>query len=472
MLRHFGRDCGCLQALRQALTNPDAGRGPSDRRRHADVTVTCQSRYSGVVTKDRGFGGATETLAHDMRPAPLGVVLRVTNVEEPPEPFRLEVGRCIVGSAATADLVVNASTVSRQHLELGLIPEGVEVRDLGSRNGTFYKGQRIEKMVVRLGATLKLGTASLAIEPDNCALDDLSYDANEYRGIVAGSAAMKSLFAKLRKLEGSLASVLIEGESGVGKELIAQALHHGSVVQNEPMVVINCGAMPGELVASALFGHRKGAFTGAVDDRVGAFQAADGGTLFLDEVGEMPLDVQPMLLRALEAQEITPVGDQQTVKVEVRVVSATNRTLQDEVAAGRFREDLYYRLAVIKLLVPPLAERRQDVPLLAERFAQTLDVVLPDSVLEQLGSRPWPGNVRELKNAVQVFAALGALPEIRRSPAKSYAELKDGLIDAFTKSYLERLMAHTQGNQTAAARVAGLDRSYLGRLLQKHGLGK
>jgi len=279
---------------------------------------------------------------------------------------------------------------------------------------------------------------------------------------------------------------LIEGESGVGKELIAQALHHGSVVQNEPMVVINCGAMPGELVASALFGHRKGAFTGAVDDRVGAFQAADGGTLFLDEVGEMPLDVQPMLLRALEAQEITPVGDQQTVKVEVRVVSATNRTLQDEVAAGRFREDLYYRLAVIKLLVPPLAERRQDVPLLAERFAQTLDVVLPDSVLEQLGSRPWPGNVRELKNAVQVFAALGALPEIRRSPAatmnlafddlidlaKSYAELKDGLIDAFTKSYLERLMAHTQGNQTAAARVAGLDRSYLGRLLQKHGLGK
>ena len=362
------------------------------------------------MAKDRGFEVATATLARDAPPAPLGAVLRVSGVEDPPPPFKLEIGRCTVGSSPSADVVVQAPTVSRRHLELALVPQGVAVADLGSRNGTFYMSQRVEKMVVALGTQLKLGEATLTIEPDGESLEHLDYPNDEYRGMTATSAVMKRLFAKLRKLEGSLATVLVEGESGVGKELIANALHRGSVVSGGPMVVLNCGAMPAELVASALFGHRRGAFTGAIEDRAGAFEAADGGTLFLDEVGEMPIDVQPMLLRALEARQITPVGGTAMRSVNVRVVAATNRQLEDEVAEGRFREDLYYRLAVIKLVVPPLRERREDIPLLARRFADELELdELPGEVLAPLCERPWPGNVRELRNAVQVYAALGAL---------------------------------------------------------------
>ena len=439
-----------------------------------------------MSAKDRGFEVATATLARDAPPAPLGAVLRVSGVEDPPPPFRLAIGRCTVGSSPNADVVVRAPTVSRRHLELALVPQGVAVADLGSRNGTFYMGQRVEKMVVALGTQLELGAATLSIEPDGESLEHLDYPNNEYRGMTATSAVMKRLFAKLRKLEGSLATVLIEGESGVGKELIANALHRGSVVSGGPMVVLNCGAMPGELVASALFGHKRGAFTGAVEDRAGAFQAADGGTLFLDEIGEMPLDVQPMLLRALEARQITPVGGTGLQSVDVRVVAATNRDLESEVGEGRFREDLYYRLAVIKLAVPPLRERREDIPLLARRFADDLGVdELTGEVLTALCDRPWPGNVRELRNAVQVYGALGALPETKRSrPAtlhlalddmvdleRPYGELKEALVDQFTRRYLERLLAHTGGNQTAAARIAGLDRTYLGRLVQKHGIG-
>jgi transcriptional regulator with GAF, ATPase, and Fis domain len=439
-----------------------------------------------MTAKDRGFEVATATLARDAPPAPLGAVLHVTDVASPPAPFKLEIGRCTVGSSPNADLVIAAPTVSRRHLELALVPQGVAVADLGSRNGTYYMGQLVEKMVVALGTQLKLGTATLSIEPDGDSLEQLRYPNNEYRGMTAASPGMKRLFAKLRKLEGSLATVLVEGESGVGKELIANALHHGSVVRDGPMIVINCGAMPGDLVGSALFGHKRGAFTGAVEDRAGAFEAADGGTLFLDEIGEMPLDVQPMLLRALEARQITPVGGTGMQTVNVRVVAATNRNLEEEVAEGRFREDLYYRLAVIKLAVPPLRERREDVPLLARRFADDLGLeALPGEVEASLCERPWPGNVRELRNAIQVYAALGALPETKRSrPAtlhlalddivdldRPYADLKEELVDHFTRRYLERLLAHTNGNQTAAARIAGLDRTYIGRLVQKHGLG-
>ncbi len=431
---------------------------------------------------------ATATLAHKALPVPLGVVLRVGDVDAPPPPYRLEMGRCTVGSSATADLVVAAPTVSRRHLELALVPEGVAVTDLGSRNGTFYMGQRVHKMVVALGATLKLGSATLKIEPDGAALEsDPGYTANAYRGISAESAAMKRLFAKLRKLEGSLATVLVQGESGVGKELVAHALHQGSVVRDGPLVVLNCGAFPGELVGSELFGHKKGAFTGAVEDRDGAFVSADGGTLFLDEIGEMPLEVQPMMLRALEAREVRPIGGREVKKVQVRVVAATNRDLELEVEQGRFREDLYYRLAVIKLTVPSLDERKTDVPLLANRFAEELEVgELPDHVIDQLVARAWPGNVRELRNAIQVYAALGALPETGRSRSatlalalddmvdvsKPYGTLKEELLEKFTRTYLARLLAHTGGNQSAAARLAGLDRSYLGRLIQKHGLGR
>lgn len=434
------------------------------------------------------FDQATATMARDTPAVPLAVVVRVTGVEPAPDPYRLEIGRCTVGSGATADLVIPASTVSRNHVELSVVPEGVLVRDLGSRNGTFYLGQRIEKMVLGLGGQLNVGQATLSIEADkNSLLDQLRYDGDSYRGIVGVSTQMKRLFAMLTRLEGSLATVLVEGESGVGKEVVAQALHQGSPVSGGPNVVVNCGAISHELVASELFGHVRGSFTGAVDDRIGAFAAAHQGTLFLDEVGELPLDVQPMLLRALESREVRPVGSRNNVPVQVRVVAATNRDLQAEVREGRFREDLYYRLAVVNLQIPPLRERIEDVEPLIQVFAQQYELDdLPAHIVEQLKARQWPGNARELRNAIQVFAALGALPEVSRSKkatldlalgeavdlSVNYATQKERILDEFTLHYLRELLAHTKGNQTLAAEIAGLDRSYLGRLLVKHGLKK
>jgi transcriptional regulator with GAF, ATPase, and Fis domain len=281
--------------------------------------------------------------------------------------------------------------------------------------------------------------------------------------------------------------VLVEGESGVGKELVARALHDGSPAARGPLVVVNCGAIPRELVASELFGHTRGAFTGAVDTRRGAFECADGGTLFLDEIGELPLDVQPVLLRALETGDVRPVGADRGRRVRVRVIAATNRDLEEETRAGRFREDLYYRLAVVKIPVLPLRERREDIEPLARAFADGVGLEeIPADVLERLKARDWPGNARELRNAVQAYAALGALPEAAFGGGCSldaalaavvdgtrpYAEQKEEMNDRFTRAYLRALMEHARGNQTAAARVAGLDRSYLGKLLARHGLAK
>jgi transcriptional regulator with GAF, ATPase, and Fis domain len=427
---------------------------------------------------------ATATLARGAPPPPIGAVLRVSGVTHPPAPYLLEVGRCTVGSAEGCDIVVEEPTVSRRHVELSLVPEGIAVRDLGSRNGTYYLGQRVEKMTLTLGARLQVGSATLSIEADPRALDEaLLHPGDEYAGMVGRSTAMRRIFGVIERLRGSLATVLVEGESGVGKELIARALHETSTVASGPLVALNCGALPNDLVASELFGHRRGAFTGAVDTRKGAFESADAGTLFLDEVGELPLDVQPTLLRAVETGEVRPIGDDAARRVRVRFVVATNRDLEGEVAQGRFREDLYWRLAVVKLRVPPLRERPEDVEPLAHRFAAALGAgELSDAVVAALRARSWPGNARELRNAVQAYAALGVLPEPTRSKSgtldlalreavdlgRPYAALKEKLVDEFTRVYLDELLDHTRGNQSAAARIADLDRTYLGRLVQKH----
>jgi len=385
-------------------------------------------------------------------------------------------------------VVVQDTAVSRRHVELDLRAEGVAVRDLGSRNGTFYLGQRVEKMMVSLGSQLTVGRTTLAIDADTDALEEsLNADLTEYGGILGETVPMRRLFALLGRLEGSLVPVLLEGESGVGKELFARALHDHSQVSSGAFVAVNCGAISQELVASELFGHKKGAFTGAHEQRKGAFESADGGTLFLDEIGELPLDVQPSLLRAVETGEIRAVGADAERRVRVRIVAATNRDLPSEVASGRFREDLFYRLAVVKLVVPPLRERSADIPLLARRFAaQTNLPELPDHVVEQLRARHWPGNVRELKNAIQGYAALGILTDVTSSRTgadrldvalsefsdtrRTYADQKDTLVDRFTEIYLRQLMADAKGNQSEAARMADLDRAYLRKLLAKYGL--
>jgi transcriptional regulator with GAF, ATPase, and Fis domain len=430
---------------------------------------------------------STATLVREVAARPLGAILRVMDARAKPSTFRLGSGRCVIGAGADADVIVEESTVSRQHASFELVPEGVRVTDLGSRNGTFYLGQRVEKISLSLGARVKLGAASIAIDADSESLRGSAvYAGDEYRGIVGSSLEMRKLFTILARLEGSLVTVLVMGESGVGKELVAHALHEGSSVSSGPLVVVNCGAIPHDLVASELFGHRRGAFTGAVESRKGAFENADGGTLFLDEIGELPLDLQPVLLRALETGEVRPVGGEPR-HVRVRVVAATNRDLAEEVKAGRFREDLFYRLAVVRMLVAPLRDRVEDVEPLARRFASSIGAPsLPDDVVEQLKSRGYPGNVRELRNIVQAWAALGTLPEPERmrggelerlladlvDVSRVYGDQKEHVTDVFTRVYLHALLAHTKGNQTQAARLAGLDRSYLGRLLVKYGLSK
>jgi transcriptional regulator with GAF, ATPase, and Fis domain len=346
-------------------------------------------------------------------------------------------------------------------------------------------------MTLALGSRFRVGSAEIWIEADEESFAETSADATEateYQAIVGASSAMRQLFARLKRLEGSLVNVLVQGESGVGKELVAGAIHRGSLLSAAPFVVVNCGALAKELVASELFGHKRGAFTGAHEARRGAFERADGGTLFLDEVGELPLDVQPMLLRALESGEVQAVGDDSLKRVKVRVLAATNRSLADEVRAGRFREDLFYRLAVVTLSIPPLRERASDIPLLARRIARAEGVhELPSELLTDLASRPFAGNVRELKNAVLAFLALGDLPDpglgfrgdelesaLRKvvDVSRPYSEQKDEIAARFTRVYLEALLRRVGGNQTEAAKLAGLDRGYLGRLVTKHGLGK
>jgi DNA-binding NtrC family response regulator len=421
---------------------------------------------------------------------PLPVILR-PGVPSNPSELRLEGGSCIVGSGSKASLIIDSPTVSRAHAELTLVPEGVLVKDLGSRNGTFYLGQRIGTAVLAPGTRIMLGQAPLAIELDTEHMVDRGspLPATSFRGMVGSSSAMLKLFRMISRLDGSLVPCLVQGESGVGKELVARAIHEGSRVSSGPFLPLSCGAIPRDLVASTLFGHRRGAFTGAVEARRGSFAAADGGTLFLDEIGELPLDVQPTLLRVLETGEVASVGEDAPRKVRVRIVAATHRDLASWVKEGKFREDLYYRLAVVTLAVPPLRERRDDIAGLARLFARQEGVSdLDDELIEALVQRPFPGNVRELRNAVLTYTALGTLgsassanqsaaAEVEADTVASfspsldvpYLEQRDALVDAFTRKYVTVLLERTRGNQTEAARIAGLDRTYFGRLLAKLG---
>jgi DNA-binding NtrC family response regulator len=393
----------------------------------------------------------------------------------------LDQGSCVVGAGEDADLIVDDETVSRRHVELKLVPEGVEVIDLGSRNGTFYLGQRVQHIILGPGSKIRLGRVELGLETDGGALAAQLSRTNHYGSLRGGSEPMRHLYGLMERLSGSLVPILIEGETGTGKELIAKTLHDQSMVKQGPFVAINCGALDQALVRSELFGHVRGAFTGAVETRVGAFEAATNGTLFLDEIGELPLDIQPLLLRVLETRLVQRVGDSTPRKVNVRVVCATHRSLEDLVREGRFRQDLYYRLVVVRLLVPPLRQRPSDIPDLVRSFCDELQLPpLPEEVTAQFATRAWPGNVRELKNAVLAYSALGTLTTavpgdagldaaLRAAVDLSlpYAEQKDRLIDRFLRIYLDVLLNQTEQNQSEAARLSGIDRSHLNKLIRK-----
>ncbi len=439
------------------------------------------------MTKRNERGVPTATLLRQhVSNRPLAAIVKVSRAKAKPPILQLKEGVCTVGSSPSCDLVIAEQTVSRKHATLEICPGGVIVTDLGSRNGTFHLGNRIEKMTLALGSSIQLGGATLTFAADTDALNGLVLAEESFRGMYGISFAMRRVFAMLARLEGSLVPVLVLGESGVGKELIAKAIHEGSRPAEAPFVAVNCAAIPRDLIASELFGHKRGAFTGAVESRKGAFEAAHGGTLFLDEIGEMPLSMQPVLLRALETGDIHPVGEDRPRRVQVRLVAATNRDLAEEVRAGNFREDLYFRLAVVKVEVPPLRDRPEDIEVLAQAFARRAGAVeLPPEVLATLKGHVWPGNVRELQNAVLAYLAIGELPETTPNRSlldsaladlvdlsRPYAEQKEEIAERFTKVYLQALLLESNFNQSVAARAAGLDRTHLGRMLQKHGLSR
>ena len=397
----------------------------------------------------------------------------------------------VVGADPSADVALADPAVSRRHCTIVPAGDGFEVADLGSKNGTFLDGVRLTSATVPVGAVLRVGTTLLQLMPDEIAIDIPPSDSSSFGDLYGDSQAMRQVFAILERASASSASILFIGESGTGKELAARAVHQHSARSGGPFVVFDCGASTESLIESDLFGHRKGAFTGAVSDRAGAFAQAHGGTLFLDEIGDLPLALQPKLLRLLEAGEVTPLGAQKSERFDVRVVAATHRNLWDEVGRGAFRGDLYYRLAVVEVHLPPLRQRPGDIPELVRRFLAAHESAdpapAPSANLERLAAYHWPGNVRELRNVIARAVALSApatrfekMPVLLRTSAaapagraqadRPFHEAKDELVGRFEREYLEDLMRRSGGRMTEAARRAGLERKYLYRLLERVGI--
>jgi transcriptional regulator with GAF, ATPase, and Fis domain len=411
---------------------------------------------------------------------------------------RAKVGeRLRIGKSSDNDLVLPDDTVSRHHCEVVRTPRGLVVRDLGSTNHTRIGRSRVTEATLEPGATLTVGDVELILRADVRRAAVLPSDSIHFGDVVGPSLPMRSIFGVLERIAPSDATVLLEGETGTGKDLIARGIHAESPRRALPFVVVDCGAVSYSLIESELFGHERGAFTGAVSSRAGAFETAGRGTLFLDEVGELPLDVQPKLLRVLESGEFRRVGGNRPQKSEARIVAATKRNLRDEVERGKFREDLYFRLAVVPITVPPLRLRREDVPALVDHFLdlakkrdpRVADVSLSPETRAALAAHDWPGNVRELRNvldrALYVAAASGerdlrlidlpvavgasrAVPAF--DPAKSYREIRASFEADFEHGYVSWLLGRHEGNISAAAREAKMDRKYLYDLARKHGL--
>jgi len=357
----------------------------------------------------------------------------------------------------------------------GTIPDAVSATQRGVF-GFLTKPFDSQELLQKVAASLKL-SGSVAAGGD-------AADGDWREGILTRSPKMEDLLRQARLVAESDASVLIYGESGTGKELLARAIHRASRRRERPFVAVNCGAIPGDLLESELFGHARGAFTGAVQAHKGLFQAADGGTLLLDEIGDMPLPLQVKLLRVLQEGEVRPVGATQSVPVDVRVISATHRDLDAHRAEGRFREDLYYRLNVVSLHLPPLSERREDIPLLsahllrklAERYRKPVPALAPDA-MALLVAAPWPGNVRQLLNLLEQAVALTPTTVIPATlVANALKEDAAALVPfeearkTFERDYLARLLKITGGNVTQAAQLAKRNRTEFYKLLQRHRL--
>jgi transcriptional regulator with PAS, ATPase and Fis domain len=400
-----------------------------------------------------------------------------------------------IGSSRHSDLQIEDTTVSRRHCEIRVSPDGCTIRDLGSTNGTMVRGVRVTEAFLTQGTEFQLGNTRLVFCPMQETMEYAVSRSESFGALQGTSVPMRRVFHLAETYAPTDATVLIEGETGTGKEVLAEAIHKRSRRASKPFVVIDCASLAKELVESELFGHTKGAFTGASIDRAGAFEFANGGTVFLDEIGDLAPELQPKLLRVLEKREVRRVGSNHMTPVDVRILCATNHELQNQVNNGRFREDLYYRLSVVHIEMPPLRRRKEDIPVLVRRFLRDFrgekaeqDIKDLATAIRGLEQHDWPGNVRELRNLVELaccsgrdslelsaFFSLGRVKTARQEPEapvfsadEPFKTVKNRLVSDFEKRYIEAILARHGGNISRAAQQAGIERAYLQRLIKKY----
>jgi transcriptional regulator with GAF, ATPase, and Fis domain len=421
------------------------------------------------------------------------------------------------GRSIINDIVLADKAVSGTHFEIRVDDDGYRLVDLGSTNGTFVDDLRVKDVYLAQGTVFRAGHTELQFQPLQEVVEIPLSSKDRFGCVLGSSVKMREIFATLEKVAPTDLTAMITGETGTGKELVARSLHDMSKRTSKPFIVLDCGAIPKDLIESTLFGHEKGAFTGAISQNKGCFEQANGGTIFLDEIGELDIGLQPKLLRVLENRELKRVGGDRTIKVDVRVLAATNRDCRQMVNNGTFREDLYFRLSVITINNPPLRERKEDIPQLVHHFLadvaarRNMSLNIAVDAMTALVGYDWPGNVRELRNVIERTASLCDSPTITRPdlslgqmsgggfsvaspnpiggsspgvaapadwaldpnlllPGVSFKEAKQKVLDLFESKYLAALLERNKGNVTRSAHEAGLTRYHLRELLKRHGL--
>ncbi len=445
-------------------------------------------------TVEVNVGAITETIQVEK--------CKLVVVDGPSTGLELIVAKNIVriGANEKNDLLLQDNTVSRFHCEIRHIGDDYLLVDHDSTNGTYVGNLRVREAFLYPNCEMLVGNSLIRFVPLVEEIPVYPIKRSHYGSLIGGSPRMRDIYGLVDKVAPSELSVVVQGETGTGKELVARALHEHSRRSRRPLVIFDCSAFPENLLESELFGHEKGAFSGAIKTHRGVFERAEGGTIFFDEVGEMSLAVQPKFLRALENGEIRRVGGERTIRVDCRVLAATNRDLETMVEEGTFRQDLYYRLAKVRLTMPALRERTEDIRMLVEHFLGLLRERQPTlqprgfsvDAIEAMQDYDWPGNVRELRNVVERSAtfcedeliALGDLPADmqarlgrppRRSPLVAEVELGTGLKEAkermvalFERDYLLSLLEQHNMNISRVAREAGIDRRHVYRLMRKY----
>jgi DNA-binding NtrC family response regulator len=458
---------------------------------------------------DGGFADATTVAVPNLNLRDVPSASYVFTIIEGPDPGlqlkldAMQPSRVLIGTSEACELRLSDRHASRRHAAVEIAGRHVRLTDLDSTNGTFVDGVMIGEAFLRGGEVVRMGASALRVDQGPALAGAALPDNTKFGKVLGASVVMRRLYPLCERLAASDVPVVIEGETGTGKEHLAEALHGASSRRDGPFVVFDCTAAAPNLVESELFGHERGAFTGSVAMRKGVFERAHGGTLLIDEIGDLPLELQPKLLRAIERAEVTRVGGQHPLQVDVRILAATRRNLDRETQHGRFRDDLFHRIAVTRIELPPLRRRDGDVSILAKFFCEQAGAspqVLPAALLARWESFDWPGNVRELRNAVARWLAIGDLddagvesggnvfdaePSSSRAPFPSrgdvigqivsldlpIGEARQKMLDAFERRYVEHVLDVHGGNVTRAAAAAGVARRHLQRIKAKYDPG-